>query len=106
MKIELSKTIVKEGVKPIKETIKEEKKDTTFNKKVDALVSQFEAKLNEKFGTDTEKKTAIINGAIARLETLKSNKPHMTTVVDLVIAKLKELLARVDTGDIEAILTI
>ncbi len=95
----------KSGTKDVKKD-KEEKKDNGINKKIESLIVKFEAKLDELFGTDMTKKVAAINTAIKKLETLRDAKPHMASVINLVIEKLKSILLKADYQDVEDILNI
>jgi hypothetical protein len=107
--VTLNVTTISEGVKSEEKEWKKEKEtkqDNKANKKIEALIAKFEAKLDELFGTDNTKKTTAINAAIKKLEILRDTKPHMATTINLVIEKLKGILSKTDYQDVEDILNI
>lgn len=107
--VKLNINSVSDGEKPVVKEIKKEKevkKDDGVNKKIEALIVKFEAKLDELFGSDNTKKTAAVNTAISKLEILKGTKPHMAPTINLVIEKLKGILLKTDYQDVEDILNI
>ncbi len=115
VKIEFTKTTtetqeskkynVSEVKKEVKETMKSVvSKESLLSKRATNVVAQFEKRLNEKYGNDIEKRTAVINTTIANLENIKAKRSSMKEYINILIEKTRELID--DTSDIDNILSI
>lgn len=64
---------------------------STLSPQATKIVSDFSAKLDSTFKTDTAKKNATIDKAIAKLKALKETKPNLTSLISDVMSGLSTL---------------
>jgi len=79
--------------------------NSKLEKQAQAMVEKFKRQLYAKYPDDEDKRQAVIDSVLEKLEVLKVSKPRYAEIVDLLIKKITKL-ANEDFNDIENILEV